>query len=173
MDPATLAIVGTAISAVSAIGSAVGSIQQSNAQSNAAQYNADVAERNATIAQQQAKADADAQRRHALVKIGAARAMYGASGVALEGSPLDVLQNSAINAELDNQTILYKGKLRALGYTDSATLDRAGSGTDYLGATGYLLSGLGDAAYQGQGLLSGSSPTTPQTSIGAQTQRVG
>ncbi len=89
-----------------------------------AQYNAQIADRNAGIAREQAATDADAQRRHAGRVIGAARAAYGASGITSEGSPLDVLEMSAANAELDNRNILYKGELRAMGYDETAVLDR-------------------------------------------------
>jgi hypothetical protein len=90
-----------------------------------AEYNAAINERNAGIARDQAAADAEAQGRHARMVIGRARAGYGASGVTQEGSPIDVLAMSAANAELDRQNILYRGELRAMGYQDTAALDRS------------------------------------------------
>lgn len=53
------------------------------------------------------------------------RAAYGASGVSLEGSPLDVLENSAAEAELDALTIRYKGKVGAMGSESEAATQRA------------------------------------------------
>ena len=98
-------------------------VQAANAKASG-NYNAAVADRNAGIARAQAVADADAQSRHARRVIGAARAGYGASGITDEGSPLDVLGMSAANAELDRQNILYRGELKALGYGDTAGLER-------------------------------------------------
>lgn len=142
---------------MSVLGSVMGAQQaqkQGDAAAAAAKFNADAARRNAGIARQQASDDAAAQRRDSTQKLGAMRAAYGASGVTLDGSPTDVLEASARNAELDNQMIKYKGELRAMGYEDSATLD------DFSGATaqeagndkasGILLSGAvkaGGSAY--------------------------
>lgn len=110
-------------SAVGAIGTAVSAVAQGERDSQMSTYNAQLAQRNAGIARDQAAADADAQARHARRVIGGARAAYGASGITMEGSPLDVLEMSAANAELDNRSILYKGELRAMGYEDTAGLD--------------------------------------------------
>lgn len=118
MDPVTLAIVGTAFTAVSAI-------SQGNAARKEGEYNAAIGTRNAQIARDQADADASAQQRVAQQRLGAARASYAASGVTMEGSPLDVLAMSAANAEMDKQNILYKGNLRAMGYEETAALDLA------------------------------------------------
>lgn len=113
-----LAGVGTAVSAI-------GAVRQGQAASAAADYNAQVARQNAVVASQQAAQQAALQQRQARQRIGAARAAYGAAGVRVEGSPLDVLESSAANAELDRQTILYRGQLRALGYNDTAALNEA------------------------------------------------
>jgi parvulin-like peptidyl-prolyl isomerase len=124
---------------------AVGAISQGMAASKAADYNAAINARNAQIAQQQAQADAEAQQRQAYQRMGAIRAAYGASGVTPEGSPLDILANSASQAELDRQNILYKGKLRAIGYTDQSNLDAmqsdAAMTSGYIGAGSSLLTG--------------------------------
>lgn len=103
--------------------------KQGDAEAAAAKFNADASRRNAGIARQQASQDAEAKRRDNVQKLGSIRAGYGAAGVTLEGSPLDVLEASARNAELDVQTIKYKGELRAIGYEDTATLE------DFSGAT--------------------------------------
>lgn len=103
--------------------SVIGSIQQGQAAKKAANYNASVATRNADIARQQAQADASAQDRDARMRMGAIKSSYGASGITNEGSPLDVLEASATAAELDKQNIMYKGELRAMGYTDEANLE--------------------------------------------------
>jgi hypothetical protein len=104
--------------------SAVGAIQQGQANKAAASYNAQLAERDATISRQQASMDAETQRRDSQQTLGAMRAAYGASGVTMEGSPLDVLEASAEAAERDRQTLLYKGELRAMGYESDAAGQR-------------------------------------------------
>lgn len=111
-------IAGTAISAI-------GAIRAGQAQAAAANYNAQVAERNAFISRDQAAADEQRQRIQARRKLGAMRAAYGASGISLEGSPLDVLEDSAAEAELDALTIRYKGEIGAMGYEAEAGAQRA------------------------------------------------
>ena len=78
------------------------------------------------------------------------RDRYGASGVTVDGSPLDVLEMAATNGELDAQNIRYKGLLRATGYNDTATLDgMAGENArtaSYFKASSELLAG-GAKAY--------------------------
>ncbi len=103
----------------------VGALSSANAERKAQNFNAAVAERNATVARSSAAADAATQDREARRRIGAARAAYGAAGVQLEGSPLDVVEDSAAQAELDKMNILYKGELQAIGQTDTASLSRS------------------------------------------------
>lgn len=141
--PAILMVAATAVSAVGAIASG-------QAQANASKYQANVAMQNANAAQQQAQQAAMLQQQKTQKMLGATTAAYGASGVTSEGSPLDVLASSASNAELDRQTILYQGHVRAAGYTSDAQLDNmaASSATtnSYFSAAGALLSG-GAKAY--------------------------
>jgi hypothetical protein len=126
---------------------AVGALSQGMQAKNAAKYNAKLAEQNAAMARDQANADAQAQQRDARRTIGLARANYGASGVTLEGSPLDVLEQSAALAELDRQTILYKGEVRATGYGNEAALEK------HRGKTAMMegIMGAGSAIVMGYG----------------------
>ena len=121
----TLGNLGTVASIIGTAFSAIGGIQQGKAASNAATYNAQIAERNAIIARQQAAADEQRQRRMGVLRLGAARAAYGEAGVELEGSPLDILEQSAAQEELDALTIRYKGELRGMGAESEAALNRA------------------------------------------------
>lgn len=134
---------GTALGAVSAI-------QQGNAANSAAKYNAAIAERNAVTARQQAAAEEDKQRRLAYMRLGNARAAYGASGVNLEGSPLDVLEQSAAEEELDALTIRYQGDLTSRNYLEQAALDRAqgknAKMAGYMGAGSAILLGAAQGA---------------------------
>ena len=129
--------------------SAYGAIQQANAQKHAAQFNAKLNERNATIAVNQASADAVRVRRNAAQIQGSAVAGYGASGVGLEGSPLDVLGASAEQASLDESTVRYKGTLKAMGYHSNAELDQFAGKTaeqqGYLNSASALMTGASRA----------------------------
>lgn len=121
---AALPFIAVAASVAGAGAAAYGAIQSGNAASAADNYNAEVAAANATAATQQAQQNAMLQQQQAKQQLGSVVASYGASGVdAGSGSALDVLSMSASNAELDRQTILYKGQLQANGYTDEAQLD--------------------------------------------------
>lgn len=130
--------------------SAVGAISQANAQQAASSYNATLRERDALVATDQAGRDAEQVRRAGVRAQGSLLAGYGASGVATdEGSPLDVLAMSASEAKLDEETVLYKGRLKSMGYTDAAALDRAQGDVaqqqGYLNAASYLIGGVGKA----------------------------
>ena len=118
-----------AIPYISAGVSALGAVKTSQAQSMASDYNAQIARKNAQIADAQGAAAADAQSRDSQRKIGAAMASYGASGVVLsEGSPADVLAESARMSELDALTLKYNYKLKALGFGDQARLESMNAG---------------------------------------------
>lgn len=141
---------GTAATAVGTIFSAVSSISSGNAARASGDYNAAIYAQNAEVTRQRAAADEARQRRENLLRAGNLRAGYGASGVTLDGSPLDVLEMAATTGELDAQNVRYKGSLRAIGYENSAALDTAGASnaltSSYYRAGSELLSG-GAKAY--------------------------
>lgn len=148
---------GGYIAAAVAAASAVSSAQQQKA---ASKYNEKVANQQAVAAQQEAAANADRQRRVAQKQIGSMQATYAASGVSLEGSPLEVLEQSARNAELDRLNILWSGQTRAQGYQATANLERArgknAETSGYLSAAGSLFGASSNFAKQG---ASTSSPS--------------
>ena len=118
--------IAAAFSVIGTISAMRAAEKQGEAAEQAGQFNAAVATRNSQVAVDQSNMDAERQRRETAQRQGVIRAGYGASGITVEGSPLDILESSAALGELDRQTILYKGKLRAQGYTDTATLDVMG-----------------------------------------------
>lgn len=131
--------------------SAMGAISQANAQQAASSYNATIKEREAGLATEQATQDVQQVRWAAKRAEGSLLAGYGASGVTTDtGSPLDVLANSASQAKLDEETVLFKGKLKAMGLNAGAELDRTAGKTAKqqgpLNAASYLLGGAGQAA---------------------------
>lgn len=111
--------------AAAAVVSTLGTISQARAASSASKYNAALNEQNARIANEQAASAAEQQRISNYRKLGSIRAGYGASGVTNDGSPMDVLADSFTQGEYDVQNIIYQGKLRAAGYQNNASLDRA------------------------------------------------
>lgn len=132
--------------------SAVGAISQGQAAKAAHSYNAQLLERDATLALNQSGADAAMVARKAAQDQGSLVAGYGAAGVATdEGSPVDVLRMSVANAKLDEGTVLYKGRVKATGYYNSAALERTAGKTAQqqgaLNAASYLLTGAGNTAY--------------------------
>lgn len=115
---AGLQIVGTAVSVI-------GQLSQGDAKSQAAEYNAQTAESLANQTQLQGIEQARRVRVNALKTIGEAKANYGASGVQLEGSALDILQESAQNATLDALNVKYQSDLKAFAYRRDAGSQRA------------------------------------------------
>ena len=111
---------GAEIAVVMAIGTAVsamGALQQANAASDAARFNA---ARNQQNAAAERRAAAEQARREA--RLGSKR--MGALRV-LDPDNLDLLEESAIEEELNVQTILHGGEIAAMGLEQSAALDRA------------------------------------------------
>lgn len=145
-----LLIAGTAINAL-------GAIQQGNSARRAADYNAAMAEQNAAVELQQAGQREEAKRREARMILGSQRAAFAQSGGGMGGSAADVMQQSAINAELDALTLRYEGVLRARGLQAEAASERfAGKQAQrqgYMQAAGSILSGAG--SYMGYQELKG------------------
>jgi hypothetical protein len=139
--------VGYVVSAIGAGVSAYGQIQQGQNQSAMATYNAKLAERNAKIAKDNAEYEARQKRRETARLIGKQRALYGKSGVTMEGSPLEVVQETAAQGEMDalmiergytQQETAYKNqaelaKMRAKRYGQQGYV---GAGTTLLTAYG-------------------------------------
>lgn len=127
-----------ALSVAGTVMSVVGALSAAQSQAQAADYNARVADRDAYVADQNRKsayelADIDAadKRRENRRALSAIRASYGASGLELAGSPLDVLQDSATELELDAQRTEYEGRARGregglqmIGFGERAELSR-------------------------------------------------
>jgi mannitol-specific phosphotransferase system IIBC component len=145
MSAGTAATVSTVATIAATAYSVSASIQSGKANEAAAEANAQQAEMNATASRAQAAASAESHGREARKRIGLMEASYAASGVTSEGSPLEILQQSERDAELDRLTILYGGETRALGYQGTASLDRsrgeAAATAGYVRAGSELLSG--------------------------------
>lgn len=107
--------------------SGVGAAFQALSAGAAAKQNAAIADFNKQVAlrnRQTALAVADAEARDKVREgrrqIGSIRAAYGASGLDLSGSPLDVLEDTVSEQMTDVRRTQYKGELKAAGYSDEA-----------------------------------------------------
>jgi hypothetical protein len=153
---------------MSSIFKAWGSIEQGKAgyasnmsEAYAQEYNAQIADSNAKTVLEQANAKEEAQRRQFHILQGKAIAGMAQSGTGLDGSNLDVLEQSATNAELDALTIRYEGQMQNRGLMAQAALGRyqaqglkanakRAMKAGYIGAAANLLEGA-SKAYQGGG----------------------
>lgn len=95
-----------------------------DAEAQAAEYNAGIADQNAVLTRQQYAEQERRYRDQSRLELGEIVARYGASGVTLDGSPMDVLEASARNAELNALTLRHEGEVKALAYTNDAALSR-------------------------------------------------
>lgn len=145
---AAAAVVG-GLSLVGGVLGAAGAEQEADARSAAANYNASIANQNADLSLQQATEQERQQREYAYQALGNERASYGASGVSMSGSALDVLQESARNAELDALNIRHAGQVKAWQYRSGARLDsmsaNAAQSAGQFGVMSALLSGASGA----------------------------
>lgn len=142
--PVAMMVAATAVQAI-------GQIRQGQAANAAAKYNTAVANNNATVAEQQSQSQAMVQGRRAMMQNGGLLANTAANGVEVgEGSPLDILSQSAANAEMDRQNIIYNGRVKAQSLRNQAQLDTFQGETaqtnGWMSAAGTLLSG-GSKAY--------------------------
>ena len=98
-----------AATAVAATGQLAGTVMQSRA----AQYNADLARSRAAQEREVARIESNRQRAKVRRLLGAQRALYGASGVRIEGSPAEIMADTAAQGERDALLISYGGEIRA------------------------------------------------------------
>lgn len=126
---------------------AVGAIQQGNSNANVASYNAAIANQNAAIVQAQGAEQERLSRIQSGKAIGGEQASYGASGVTGDGSAMDVIRNSAANAELNALTIKNNSDIKATALKNEAALDYYRASNDqvagYMNAASDLIGGTG------------------------------
>lgn len=140
-----------ALPVVGGLVGAAGAESAANAKANADYYNANIANQNAAMVENQTTEEVRRNKVFATQVIGAQRANYGASGVSsTSGSALDVLQSSAKTAALDALTIQHNGDMKAWAYRSGASLDMmnasaAKTAGDY-GAASEILGGATGAA---------------------------
>jgi hypothetical protein len=108
----------------SAVTGVVNASNENDLKNQASQYNEALDLANAKLSLQEAAEDERRLRVQNKKDIGQMRANYGASGVTIEGSPLDVLREGASIAELDALTVRHQGDVKAWAYENNARLDR-------------------------------------------------
>lgn len=171
MDPMTIMMVATAVSAVGSIAQGNAAAAQQQSAANAANYNAQVGENNAQTALQASNANEEAARRKSAGDMGRLRAGLAENGVGLDsGTATDLTEQSAMNAEMDALNIRYQGKTQAQAYKSGAALDRmqaqqATANASSAQTSGYLTAGA--SALSGYGRYSNynarlKNPSIPQ-----------
>lgn len=140
--------------------SAVGALSAGEQQAKAAKANAAMAQQRGEMVMQQATAQSEIQARNNKRAQAEAIAGYGASGLELVGSPLDVLADQAQEGELSKEMILYRGRIGEVTSANEASMysmqARNARTASYFQAGTTLLS----AAYIGQ---QGYKPSTAAT----------
>ena len=157
MDPVTLLIASTAMSAVGAISQGQQSKRAAQAQAQASEYNAAMSRAQAEHVNAQTGVREDEQRRQARAAIGMQVASSAGAGAGLNS---DLLRESIFNMDTDTGVIRYEGRLKAAGLNDQAALDTASASNSraqgkaaatagYFNAAGSLLNGA--ASYSAMG----------------------
>lgn len=148
----TAALIGMAVATV---GSAAGMVYSGMKQAEAEEYNAKVREQAARAAQDKAAYDEQLHRDRVKKLLSTQRALYGASGVQMSGSPLLTLEDTAGQGELDALAIRHGGNVEASQQRSAATLSRmqgkAALTSSYIQAGSTLLSGASNTYAKAKG----------------------
>lgn len=131
--------VGSALAAAGAVTSAVGAIQSGNAQQKMGEYNA-------AAALATAQSQEQLQRRQSQRILSQGRANAAANGLEMDGSPLEVMAQSAADAEMDALSIRYGGVVRA---EQSRIQGNLAQKSGYMSAATNLLMGLSQVGRSG------------------------
>jgi len=163
-EPTTIAaVVSIAATAAGAGIAAFGQKKQATAQNASIDYNAQIMENNAKISEIKAQDEidqgeqevSDLQERLSLVK-GSQRASFAGAGVLVDtGSPLDVLDDTQAQGDLDAMTLRGNASRRAWGHNvnaynqrGQANINRRSKTSGNIGVASTLLSGAGRVASQ-------------------------
>lgn len=94
---ATIAVIGIAAAGITAFGQ----LKESEERAKAEEFNADVSRRQAELVKARGRLDVLRQRKTAIAFTSTQQALFSKAGVVLSGSPLQVIQETAAQAELD------------------------------------------------------------------------
>lgn len=112
------------LSGVGSVLGAIGSLASANASANAANYNAKVNENNAKTSLDQGAAQATNIAAKNKQRIAAVRAGSAENGLDGSGSASDVVASVQKQGTMDGLTAIWDSTTRAIGYRNSAELDR-------------------------------------------------
>jgi hypothetical protein len=156
LSAATASTVASSVGFAGTALSAAGAIASGRAQAQAAEFNAQAAVN-------QAAANEAQQRRNAARVLSQGRANVAASGIEMDGSPLEVMADSAAAAELDALTIRYGGQVRASQERMTGGMARSAG---YTGAASTLLMGLNNASRsKSSAAAQAAQPAQPPASV--------
>lgn len=146
----TWAAIGAVTGGLGVAMSAASSIQQGKQQKAMSEYNAAVARQEAEAIKEATAYEELRQKEQAKKLRGRQLALYGKSGVLMEGTPLEVMEETAAQAELDTLAIRRAGATSASRQESQAQLDiirgRSAERAGYYGAGTSLLTGAGQIA---------------------------
>lgn len=145
-----LALVATAASVAGTAVAVAGAQEQAAAAKKSGEYNQKVAENNAEASRQQAMFEADKISRRNRMILGRQKAVIAKSGILDTGSTLDVLEDSAVQGEMDRLAALYSGEVRSNYYQSQGQLasmeGNSQARANYYRSAGTLLTGASSVA---------------------------
>lgn len=143
------------MSAAGGMISAYGQMKSGDTAESAYNFNANVAEQNARQAELISAQEERQTRIIGKKAIGEMVTGYGASGISMEGSAMDVLAESVAQVELDALNKRYEGKSKAINFRNEATISRyqgsQAKAAAYYGAAATLMTSYADTAKQAAG----------------------
>jgi hypothetical protein len=141
-----------AVTLVGGVVGAIGALAAAGSQQAAADYNQQVSWRNEAMIRNETYLAAEDKRSETRRLIGSIKASYGQNNLAVDGTAIDVIQDSLTQSEYDVAKIQYKGQAEAQGQHESATLfgmeSSSAETAGYFGAGSRLLAGISGALTQ-------------------------
>ena len=154
MAYATTTYLAIAAAVAAAAGSAYSADTSRRAGNQQADYNAAVATEDAKAAKAKAEYDEKAHRENVRKILATQRALYGKSGLSMEGSPLMVMEDTQKQGELDALAIRYGGDVASARARSEANVAKMtgrnnayGAKAGYVQAGSTLLGGLSQGNY--------------------------
>ncbi|MBR4891087.1 MAG: hypothetical protein IKY94_06365 [Lachnospiraceae bacterium] len=124
-DPITILAVTGAVAAIASTAIGVtATIVQTKQQKAISNYQRQVNEQNAKASREAAQAKIENQRRAAKFTYGTQLARLGGMGALAEGSPLDIMGQSAGQQEYDNMVTEYEGEVQSIQFQQQAVLNK-------------------------------------------------
>lgn len=142
----SLASTATSLGALGGVVGAAGALSSGAQQSALSEYNAKVSEANALATKQASLEEEDKHRQNAHRLLSDQAGTFAASGVDLEGSPLEIMSQTAAQAERDAITIRNSGSVAEAQQRSQAAMDRlsakSATSSSYWKAGSSLLTGV-------------------------------